>query len=152
MIKSTYAPSTIARLQARNEDLGRIHEAKAQLGLTERAYRKAIFTASKETTRTSAELDSRGRQRAIKAFVQLGYAPTESKASVAVDREERRKRELQAIHAGKRGLGLAENLYRDLIECASNGKTRSSADLNARERASVMKSMAGQGFQFDMSA
>lgn len=72
MTTRTLSPRTISRMQARHEQLGHIHMAKAALGLTDRQYRNQVMKVS-GFTRTSAELDKRGRERLIKHFVAQGW-------------------------------------------------------------------------------
>lgn len=62
-----------------------------------------------------------------------------------VKKNPQRTRDLAAIHAAKRDLALDEDLYRDLLQ-QWTGK-RSSADLNARERAKVLFELGKLGGQ-----
>jgi len=105
-----------------------------------------IFTASKQQTRTSAELDSRGRQRALTALKGLGYVASETVSQTTADRRERRLTDLGAIHMGKRALSLSDTDYRALVARASLGKSRSCAPLNAKERGAVLKALEAKGF------
>jgi hypothetical protein len=147
-IKATFAASTIRRIKARNHQIGLIHEAKSQLGLAETGYRDVIATASRGQTRTSAELDARGRQRALRALREMGYVEGASRSPSAEKRREVRLKDLADIHRAQRGLGLSDSVYRALVATASGGKSRSCADLNARERAQVKKALGARGFDF----
>jgi hypothetical protein len=58
-------------------------------------------------------------------------------------REAARKKDLAAIHAQAKKAGLDEDTRRLLIERISQGRTRSSADLTAAERAAVLRELGG---------
>ena len=114
--------------------------------LSETAYRGLIFTASKQQTRTSAELDSRGRQRALTALTGLGYVARETVSQATADRRERRLKDFGAIHMGKRALSLSDTDDRALVARANHGKSRSCAPLNAKERGGVLKVLRAKEF------
>lgn len=56
---------------------------------------------------------------------------------------DKRRRDLAAIHAQAKTLGMDEDTRRALIERVSAGRTRSAADLTAGERADVLLAMGG---------
>jgi hypothetical protein len=139
-LKSRYAVSTIGHILARTRDLGLIHEAKAQLGVSESAYGAMVSSASRGASQSSAELDARQRARLLRAMGKLGYQAAEPSAKT-VEQAARRKEELAAIHIAKSEIGVAESVYRELVVSASSGKTRTSALLNAHERKSLMSAI-----------
>lgn len=136
-LKSHYVSSTIGHIVARSRDLGLIHQAKAQLGLSEAAYAAMVSTASRAASESSADLDARERARLLRAMAKLGYVASEP-SEKTLEREHKRKEELAAIHIAKSQIGLADGEYRDMVEQASHGKARTSALLNALERKSLM--------------
>jgi hypothetical protein len=136
-LKSHYVSSTIGHIVARTRDLGLIHQAKAQLGLADGAYAAMVSSASRGASESSADLDARERARLLRAMAKLGYAPTEP-SEKTIERSQKRREELAAIHVAKSQIGIADGAYRDLVEKASHGKARTSALLNAHERQSLM--------------
>ena len=147
MIKATYAQSTIDRIQARLKALGLIHEAKAQLGLSEADYRAMVSAASRGKTSTSAELDSRGRAKLLRAMRAKGYKESSELSEIGQLRRQKRLADLGAIHMGKRDLAMPEADYRALVVASSDGKSRSCAHLNSKERQRVIKAMKAKGFK-----
>lgn len=147
-LKAHFAPRTVSRIKARLAILGHIHAAKFQLGLSDSAYRAMVSTASKNTSESAADLDFRGRQRLLNAMAKAGYVEAEPTArSVAL--RQRRLADLGVIHVAARALGLQDADYRSLVVEASRGKTRTSADLNAKERSLLVASMRRQGFSME---
>lgn len=58
-----------------------------------------------------------------------------------------RREELAKIHIGKSQLGLADDIYRDIVREASGGKCESSADLDWRGRRAVLERFAELGWK-----
>lgn len=145
-LKAHYAPRTISRVKARLAALGSIHAGKAQLGLDEAAYRSMVATASKESATSAADLDFRGRNRMIKALKAKGYKDDAPPSARSQELRQRRLRDLGTIHMGIRSLGMEDGQYRELVIAASSGKTRTSADMNARERSKLLTAMRKKGF------
>lgn len=148
-LKSHYAESTIARIQARVADLGTIHAAKAQLGVSEADYRAMVEAASRKGAQSSGALNARERARLIRVLRAKGYVE-----SVAVSERSRqikanRTRDLGVIHMGKRALALDEAAYRKLIVKASGGVAKSSGLLGAPGRAKVIRALRERGFEYE---
>lgn len=61
------------------------------------------------------------------------------------DANDLRRRQLAAIHAAKRDLGMDDDLYRDLLQ-QHTGK-RSAGQLNAKQRAKFLSALKAMGFQ-----
>lgn len=141
-LKSTYAASTKAHVKARRVDLGLIHEAKAQLSLDDDSYRKMVEAAGSGKT-SSAELDARQRARLLRALSKMGYVSA-PKTEARVARDKKRLEDLANIHMAARAHGVDESDYRKLVVATSSGKSMSSADLNARERAKLIKALESQ--------
>lgn len=148
-LKAHFAPRTVSRVKARLAALGAIHAGKAQLKMEDAAYRALVSSASKGASESAADLDFRGRDRLIKAMTALGYKADAPLSARAKELSDRRLADLGHIHMGARALGLDEAAYRDLVEDASGGKTRSSANMNARERSKLLGEMRSQGFELD---
>lgn len=148
-LKAHFAPRTVSRVKGRLAALGSIHAAKAQLGLDASAYRAMVRSASKEATDTAADLDARGRDRLIKAMKALGYKDDAPLSARAQELRDRRLADLGLIHMGARALALDDAAYRDLVQDASGGKTRTSADMNGRERSKLLGTMREQGFELE---
>lgn len=55
--------------------------------------------------------------------------------------DDKRRRDLDAIHAQAKQLGMDEDTRRALIERISQGRTRSSADLDQEERAALLREL-----------
>lgn len=147
--KAHYAESTIAHIKARTADLGRIHEAKAQLGLAEADYRALVKAACKDRSDSSADLDARERARLLRAFKARGYVETQALSERSQKIKANRQRDLGLIHLGQRELGLDDAAYRKLVVEASAGKSRSSALLLVDERAKVLGEMKARGFDHE---
>lgn len=146
-LKAHYAPRTISRVKARLAALGSIHAGKAQLGLEEAAYRAMVSDASKQAATSAADLDFRGRHRMIKALKAKGYKDDAPPSARAQELRKRRLGDLGLIHMGVRALGMEDGQYRELVIAASAGKTRTSADMNARERSKLLAVMRKEGFE-----
>lgn len=143
MLKAHYKPRTVSRIKARQLTLGHIHAAKAQLNLSEATYRNMVSEASKNVSESSADLDHRGRARLLKAMEQKGYVPAEP-SERSIELAKRRHADLGAIHIAAKALALPETAYRKMVKVASEGKTMTSADMNARERARLIQNLAAQ--------
>lgn len=148
--KAHYAPSTIAHIKARALDLGVIHAAKTQLALSEADYRTMVEAACSGRTDTSADLDARERARLMRAMKAKGYVESSVISERTKKMRDNRLRDLGLIHMGQRGLGLADRDYRDLVQKASAGKSRSAALLLVSERAKVLDEMKSRGFEFEV--
>jgi phage gp16-like protein len=148
-LKSHYADSTIAHIQARVADLGAIHAAKAQLKLSEADYQAMVKQASAGRFQSSAALDARSRARLIRMLKEKGYVESSALSERSKKIKANRLRDLGVIHMGKRALGLDEPAYRKLIDKASGGVAKSSGLLGAPQRAKVIEAMRERGFEFE---
>lgn len=148
-LKSYYADSTIAYIQARVADLGSIHAAKAQLGWGDADYRSMVKAACGARSDSSADLNARERARLIRAMKAKGYVESAALSGRSLKIKKNRLKDLGVIHVGKRALGLNDMAYRDLVDKASGGVARSSGLLKAPERALVLGEMKKMGFEFN---
>lgn len=146
-LKAHYSPVTVERIKARLADLGFIHEGKDQLGLDEATYRAMVSAASGALVTSSADLDARARAKLIKALKAKGYEPSQVLSERSLKIKQNRLRDLGLIHMGQRQLGLDEKTYRDLVQAASSGKSRTCALLAAPERARLIAQMKALGFE-----
>lgn len=151
-LKSHYADSTIAHIQARAADLGTIHAAKSQLGMAEAAYRSMVRAASRSGAQSSADLNARERSRLIRALKAQGYVESAKVSERTKKIKANRLRDLGVIHMGKRALELDEPAYRKLVDKASGGVAKSSGLLGAPERAKVIEALRDRGFEAEPSS
>ena len=152
-LKSHYADSTIAHIKARAIDLGKIHEAKSQLNLSDADYRALVKKSCKNRTESSAYLCARERTKLLRDLKSKGYVEKQSLSERSLKIQANRLRDLGIIHMGQRALGIDDASYRKLIHRASGGVSKSSAMLAAPQRAKVIAEMKRRGFVFqDQSA
>lgn len=145
-IKAHYAASSIALVKARVADLGVIHAAKEQLGLTETDYRAMVSAACKGRSESSGDLLSRERSRLIRALKAKGYVEKTEVSARAAQAQANRLRQLGLIHIAQRQLSLDQKAYRALVKTASGGKSASCAHLGAEDRLKVLAKMKALGF------
>jgi len=94
----------------RRSELGKIHIAKAALGLDRDTYEDILWTICR--VRSSADLDSTGRFKLLKHFKSLGWSPSSSKKRPALDAKSRKVWSLwyQLKEAGLIGTATAKSL------------------------------------------
>lgn len=72
----------------------------------------------------------------------MGKRPVKTSAA-----DRYRREELAKIHIGKKELNLPDDIYRDIIREAGQGKTESSGDLDWRGRRAVLERFAELGWK-----
>lgn len=147
--KAHYAKRSIERVKARAADLGDIHHAKAQLGLSESDYRNMVEAASGGESRSAGELGAPARAKLIKALVKLGYVKPEQESERQMELRAKRLTDLALIHMGARALSLADARYRAMVKKASAGKSLTAALLLTSERARLLSAMKAGGFDLE---
>ena len=144
--KAHYAKSSIERIKTRATDLGDIHHAKTQLGLTENEYRDMVSAASSGASRSAGELSAVLRKKLIKALVKRGYVKPENESPRQKELRAKRLTDLALIHMGARALSLGTDPYKKMVKQASAGKSMTAALLLSPERAKLLAAMKAEGF------